>query len=110
MADAEGFPFCGSVIWLTPEQGGRGTGPPVPLLSWPYYAATAFVPPHTAETNLASFVLRGFDARAWRSRVEGRWLAAGTQRDQDVESGSVIAVTEGAQIVAYFTVQHIACL
>jgi hypothetical protein len=55
------------------------------------------------------FVLRGFDARAWRSRVEGRWLAAGTQRDQDVESGSVIAVTEGAQIVAYFTVQHIAC-
>ena len=49
-------------------------------------------------------------AGAWRSPAEGRWLAAGTQRDQDVESGSVIAVTEGAQIVAYFTVQHIACL
>ena len=51
MAAAEEFPFCGSVIWLTPEQGGRGTGPPVPLLSWPYYAATAFVPPHTADED-----------------------------------------------------------
>jgi hypothetical protein len=58
MAAAGGFPFRGSVIWLTPEQGGRETGPPVPVLSWPYYAATAFVPPHTAGTGLASFVLR----------------------------------------------------
>ena len=108
MAAAEEFPFCGSVIWLTPSRAAAKPGRPFPLLSWPYDAATAFVPPHTAETGLASFVLRGFDAGAWRSRAEGRWLAAGTH-DQVVKPGSVIVVTEGAQIVAYFTVQHITC-
>jgi len=28
MADAEEFPFYGSVMWLTPEQGGRRAGRP----------------------------------------------------------------------------------
>lgn len=46
MEDTEEFPFRGSVIWLTREQGGRETGPPVPRPAWPYYAATAYVPPH----------------------------------------------------------------
>jgi hypothetical protein len=32
-----------------------------------------------ADTGLASFILRNFDAGAWRSRAEGRWLVAGTQ-------------------------------
>ena len=65
-----GFPFRGSVIWLTPEQGGRETGPPDLRLSWPCYAATASVPPHAADTGLASFVLRNSNAGAGRSRAE----------------------------------------
>ena len=50
MADAGEFPFRGVIIWLTPEQGGRKTGPPVPCSAWPYYAVTAYVPPQTADT------------------------------------------------------------
>jgi hypothetical protein len=41
-------------------------------------------------------------------RAEGRWLVAGAHGDQLVEPGSVIVVTEGAWVVAYFTVQHVA--
>jgi len=108
MADAGEFPFRGVIIWLTPEQGGRKTGPPVPRPAWPYYAATAYVPPHIADSGLASFILRNFDAGAWRSDAEGRWLAADAQSHQLVRPGSVIAVTEGSQVVAYFTVQRIA--
>ena len=108
MADGRGFPFRGSVIWLTPEQGGRETGPPVLCSAWPYYAVTAYVPPHTADTGLASFILRNFDTGAWRSCAEGRWLVADAQDKQVVRPGSVIAITEGARVVAYFTVQHVA--
>ena len=74
MADAGEFPFRGVIIWLTPEQGGRKTRPPVPRPAWPYYAATAYVPPHTADTGLGSFILRNFDDGARRSSAEGRWL------------------------------------
>jgi hypothetical protein len=61
MAEAEEFSFCGSVVWLTPEQGGRETMPPTPRTSWPYFAATVYVLPYTADTGLASFILRNFD-------------------------------------------------
>jgi hypothetical protein len=58
-----------------PGKGGRQTDPPIPRTTWPYYAATAYVSPHTAETGLASFVLRNFDAGTWRSSAEGAaWL------------------------------------
>jgi hypothetical protein len=108
MADAVGFPLHGWITWLTPEQGRRETGPPIPRPTWPYYAATAYVPPHTAGTGLASFVLRNFDAHAWRSCAEGRWLATDVSGDQLVQPGSMIAVTEGSRVVAYFTVERIA--
>ena len=108
MADAGEFPFHGLVIWLTPEQGGRKTGPPVPGSAWPYYAVTAYVPPRTADTGLASFILRNFHAGAWRSYAEGCWLVADVHGNQVVQPGSIITVTEGARVVAYFTVQHVA--
>jgi hypothetical protein len=108
VADDIEFPFRGWVIWLTAEQGGRDTGAPSPRPAWPFYAATAYVPPHTADDGLASFVLRNFDAGAWRSGAEGRWLLAGGQGDSPVVAGSVIAVTEGSRLVAYFTVEHAA--
>jgi hypothetical protein len=88
--------------------GVRTTGPPLPRPAWPRYAATAYVPPYTADTGLASFILRNFDAGAWRSHAEGRWPVADTQGEQLVEPGSVIAVTEGVRVVAYFTVHHVA--
>jgi hypothetical protein len=100
MADAADFPFRGWITWLTPEQGGREAGPPIPRTTWPYYAATAYVPPHTADSSLASFVLRNFDAGAWRSRAEGRWLAAHVSGEQLVKPGSMIVVTEGSRVVA----------
>jgi hypothetical protein len=105
VAGAEEFPFRGLVVWLTPEQGGRRTGPPLPRDAWPYCAATAYVPPHTAHTGLASFVLRNFDTGAWRSPAEARSLITANQGDQLVQPGTIIVVTEGAQAVAYFTVQ-----
>lgn len=107
MADAADFPFRGWVTWLTPEQGGRQTGPPIPRTTWPYYAATAYVLPHTADTGLASFVLRNFDAGAWRSCAEGRWLVTDATAEQLVQPGSMIAVTEGSRVVAYFTVERV---
>ena len=51
------LPFEGEVVWLTPEQGGRSSGPP-PTPAEQDYAATAFVPPRTVHTGLASFVMR----------------------------------------------------
>ena len=74
MEQVREFPFRGSVIWLTPAQGGRTTGPPPPRPAWPYYTAMAYVPPHTADTGLGSFILRNFDDGARRSSAEGRWL------------------------------------
>jgi hypothetical protein len=103
-----GLRGIGSVTWLTPEQGGRKTGPPVPRTAWPYYAVTAYVPPHTADTGLASFILRNFDAGAWRSYAEGGWLFPDAHGKGLIRPGSVIAVTEGHRVVAYFTVQHVA--
>jgi len=104
--DTEEFPFRGSIVWLTPEQGGRATGPPLPRQQWPYYAATAYVPPHTAATGLASFVLRDFQPGAWRSQAQGRWLVVGNEGDQAVQQGSVVVITEGARDVAFFVIEQ----
>lgn len=98
------FPFLGEVIWLTAEQGGRRTGPPSDPDN---YAVTAFVPPHTVETGLASFVLRRFDPVSYRSTAEGRWLLAENAGAQRVTPGCVVAVTEGARVVAYFLVAEV---
>jgi hypothetical protein len=76
-AGAEAFPFRGEVLWLTPEQGGRQAGPPVPRPAWPYYAVTAYVPPQAAGTGLASFVLRDFTPGTWPQLLKGAacWAA-----------------------------------
>ncbi len=100
------FPFHGEVVWLTAEQGGRTAGPPVPWDSRDY-AVTAFVPPSTVATGLASFVLRGFAAGAWRSRAEGRWLHVSNEGEQRVQVGTVVAVTEGPRVVAFFVVDAV---
>ena len=74
----------------------------------PYHSAAAHIPPRTADTGLASFVLRDFDADAYRARAEGagwplapRRSAGGARRLCDRRDG-------GFRVVAYFTVQHVA--
>ncbi|HMJ76918.1 MAG TPA: hypothetical protein VK507_13155 [Iamia sp.] len=99
----EPFPFLGEVIWLTPDQGGRRKGvPPAPHL-----AVTGFVPPHTVDDGLASFVLKGWDPTAWRSPAEGMWLLVEAEGAQRVRAGSVVHVTEGRRTVALFLVDRI---
>ena len=100
------FPFRGTVVWLTPEQGGRSTGPPPPTSDFDY-AHTAFIPPLTADSGLASFVLRGFTAEAWRSPAEGRWLMVDNEGPYAVGPGTVLVCTEGARAVAYFHVAEV---
>src|SRR5262249_55674102 len=90
------FPFKGEVIWLTREQGGRADGPPS---SDRDYAQLAHVPPGDPVSS-ASFVLRGFNSSSLRSTAEARWLVSGPT----VRPGTVISVTEGPQLVAFFVV------
>ena len=100
------LPFEGEIIWLTPEQGGRASGPPTTSHEQDY-TATAFVPPHTAESGLGSFVLRGMDRTAWRSRAFAGWLLVDNCGDQAVAPGTVLVVTEGSRQVAFFRVEHV---
>ena len=67
------LPFLGRIVWLTADQGGRPSGPPATPVDRDY-ATTAFVPPHTVETGLASFVLRVKDPGDWTSAARAGWL------------------------------------
>lgn len=100
------LPFHGHVVWLTAEQGGRDAGPP-PTPADQDYAATGFVPPATAESGLASFVLRVENRQAWRSPADARWLMVDNDGPYQVESGAVVVVTEGVRVVAYFHVDEV---
>ncbi|WP_206793312.1 hypothetical protein [Amycolatopsis sp. MtRt-6] len=99
------FPFHGRIVWLTPGQGGRTTGPPQPA-DGHTYAANAYVPPRTAVTGLASFVLRGFEPGALVSTADGRWLVVENTGAFRVEAGTVVVITEGPKTVGYFHVEH----
>jgi hypothetical protein len=107
MAGAGELPFRGSVIWLSPAPGGPATGPPLARPAWLYYAATAHVLSHTADTGLASFILRDFDADA---AVPCRGTLAGRRypRRPAGRAGFCNRRTESARVVACFTVHHVA--
>lgn len=94
------------MVWLTPEQGGRVSGVP-PMIEGQSYAHVAHVPPATSGTASASFVLRGWDATRWRSKAEGRWLHVENDGPQLIRPGSIVAITEGGRLVAYFTVDTV---
>jgi hypothetical protein len=96
--------FHGYVVWLTRDQGGRDSGPP-PTPPGQDYAATGFVPPATAESGLASVVLRVLDRAAWRSEADARWLIVDNVPPHRVGEDDVIVVTEGRRVVAYFHVE-----
>jgi hypothetical protein len=65
------------------------------------------VPPATIADGLASFVLQDFDPAALRSPAEGRWLAVPNDGVHAIRPGTVVIVTEGARIVAYFHIDQI---
>lgn len=100
------WPFRGTVLWLTPEQGGRESGPPRPLAGADY-VSTAYMPPRSIGNGLASFMLRGFNSEVWSSSAAARWLVPDAVGEQRVQSGSVIVVTEGARVVGYFHVDQV---
>lgn len=99
------FPFHGRVVWLTPGQGGRTTGPPQP--SGGAYAANAYVPPETATSGLASFVLRDFEPGAPVTSAAGRWLVVENAGPYRIRAGTVVVLTEGPRPVGYFHVERI---
>lgn len=100
------LPFHGYVVWLTAEQGGRSSGPPRTPPDQDF-AATGYVPPATAESALASVVLRVSDRTAWRSDADVRWLAVDNEPPHRAGPGDIIVVTEGARTVAYFHILHV---
>lgn len=100
------LPFHGYVVWLTRDQGGRDSGPP-PTPAEQDYAATGFVPPSTADTGLASVVLRVEDRVAWRSPADAGWLIVDNVPPYRVSDGEVLVVTEGRRVVAYFHVESV---
>ena len=65
--------FHGIIVWLTEDQGGRPTGPPLPTAQRDY-AANGYVPPLTVDTGLASLVVRPATPRCVAIR-RGRRLA-----------------------------------
>jgi hypothetical protein len=101
------LPFHGEVVWLTPEEGGRLSGPPVPTAESRDYAATPFVTPQTVETALASLVVRVSDGGAWRSPAAAGWLVVENEPPHLVVPGDVICVTEGSRTVAHFHVAEV---
>lgn len=100
------LPFRGRIVWLTFEQGGRRSGPPATPGDQDY-ASTAFVPPHTVQTGLASFVLRVEDRSAWESCADAGWLVVENSGRFRVQVGTVVVVTEGSRVVGYFHVDEV---
>jgi hypothetical protein len=99
----------GTVVWLTPQQGGRVSGPPEPDYDYDY-TATAYLPPRTAEDGQAGLVLRRFAPNAWRSPAEGLLVPGKDIRAQQVVPGCIVVVTEGLRPVGLFTVEEVQAL
>jgi hypothetical protein len=70
--------------------------------------STAFVPPESIQNGIASFILRVDDRSAWSSLASGGWLAVENEWPHMVERGSVVVITEGPRLVAYFHVDETA--
>lgn len=99
----------GTVVWLTPQQGGRVSGPPEPDYDYDY-TATAYLPPRTAEDGQAGLALRRFAPGAWRSSAEGILVPGPLHRAQQVVPGGIVVVTEGVRPVGLFTLEEVHAL
>jgi hypothetical protein len=96
----------GTVVWLTPQQGGRVSGPPEPDYDYDY-TATAYLPPRTAEDGQVGIALRRFAPGAWRSVAEGILVPGQNHRAQQVVPGCIVVVTEGVRPVGLYTVDEV---
>jgi hypothetical protein len=99
----------GTVVWLTPQQGGRVSGPPEPDYDYDY-TATAYLPPRTADDGQAGIALRRFAPGAWRSPAEGILVPAKENRAQQVIPGCIVVITEGIRPVGLLTVEEVYAL
>jgi hypothetical protein len=99
----------GSVVWLTPHQGGRVSGPPEPDYDYDY-TATAYLPPRSAEDGQAGIALRRFAPGAWRTQAEGILVPAQGNRAQQVIPGCLVVITEGTRPVGLLTVEEVQAL
>jgi len=96
----------GTVVWLTPQQGGRVSGPPEPDYDYDY-TATAYLPPRAAEDGQVGIALRRFAPGAWRSAAEGILVPAQGHRAQQLVPGCIVVVTEGIRPVGLFTIEEV---
>jgi hypothetical protein len=99
----------GTVVWLTPQQGGRVSGPPEHDYDYDY-TATAYLPPRTADDGQAGLALRRFVPGAWRTPAEGILVPPQGNRAQQVVPGSIVVITEGVRPVGFLTVEEIEVL
>jgi hypothetical protein len=99
----------GTVVWLTPQQGGRVSGPPEPDYDYDY-TATAYLPPRTAEDGQAGIALRRFAPGAWRTPAGGILVPAKGNRAQQVIPGCLVVITEGVRPVGLLTVEDVQAL
>ncbi|MFI5693122.1 hypothetical protein ACIA58_14840 [Kribbella sp. NPDC051586] len=99
----------GTVLWLTPQQGGRVSGPPEPDYDYDY-TATAYLPPRTPEDGQAGLALRRFAPGAWRTPAEGILVPAKGNRAQQVIPGCIVVITEGVRPVGLLTVEEVHAL
>jgi hypothetical protein len=99
----------GTVVWLTPQQGGRVSGPPEPDYDYDY-TATAYLPPRTADDGQAGIALRRFAPGAWRTQAEGLLVPAKGNRAQQVIPGCIVVITEGTRPVGLLTVEEVHAL
>jgi hypothetical protein len=96
----------GTVVWLTPQQGGRVSGPPDPDYDYDY-TATAYLPPRTPEDGQAGIALCRFAPGAWRTPAEGILVPSKGHRAQQVIPGCIVIVTEGVRPVGLLTVEEV---
>jgi hypothetical protein len=96
----------GTVVWLTPQQGGRVSGPPEPDYDYDY-TATAYLPPRSAEDGQAGLSLRRFAPGAWRTPAEGILVPPTGHRAQQVVPGNIVVITEGIRPVGLLTVEEV---
>lgn len=99
----------GTVVWLTPQQGGRVSGPPEPDYDYDY-TATAYLPPRSPEDGQAGIALRRFAPGAWRTPAEGILVPAKGNRAQQVVPGGIVVITEGVRPVGLLTVEEVHAL
>lgn len=88
----------GELVWLTPAQGGRPSGPP----DGEHYTGVVLVPPG-GSAGTGRLVMRLSQVGSWRAQVQGRW--GGSQRPH-VQAGLVLVVMEGERAVGYLHVQQ----